>query len=228
MLDYAAHRRQRRKLSPSALALILGGHAVALALVVTTRMELVTPPKLPPLIVEPIPLPPDPPKIEPKVEPKPSPSVSSIEAPPTKVEVPLAEGPVVVPIPAPPNPGPVVGTSPLPQPLPIPQPEPLPPPAPPAKVVKVAAVLATPPDRLRPPYPDSKRRMEEEALLRLRLGIDERGRVTSVDPVGAADPAFLASARAHLTRHWRYRPATEDGRAVATSIVVTLRFELEE
>ena len=72
------------------------------------------------------------------------------------------------------------------------------------------------------------RRTEEEAVLRLRLSIDPRGRVTAVEPVGAADPAFLASARSHLLRYWRYRPATEDGRAVASSLVITLRFELEE
>ena len=81
---------------------------------------------------------------------------------------------------------------------------------------------------MRPPYPDSKRRSEEEAALRLRLSIDERGRVTAVEPIGAADPEFLAAARAHLLRFWRYKPATEDGRAVATSMVITLRFQLEE
>ena len=66
-----------------------------------------------------------------------------------------------------------------------------------------------------------------EAVLRLRLSIDERGRVVSVDPVGAADGAFLAAARRHLLAQWRYKPAMEGGRAVATSIVITLRFQLE-
>ena len=65
-------------------------------------------------------------------------------------------------------------------------------------------------------------------MLRLRLSIDARGRVTAVEPIGTADPAFLASARAHLIRVWRYKPATEDGRAVASTLTITLRFELEE
>jgi protein TonB len=104
----------------------------------------------------------------------------------------------------------------------------LPPPTIPAEVVRVGARATTPPDLLRPPYPESKRRTEEEAVLRLRLSIDPRGRVTAVEPVGAADPAFLASARAHLIRNWRYKPATEDGRAVASTLIITLRFELEE
>ena len=40
----------------------------------------------------------------------------------------------------------------------------------------------------------------EEASLRLALTIDARGRVTAVEPVGAADPTFLAAARRHILR----------------------------
>ena len=52
--------------------------------------------------------------------------------------------------------------------------------------------------------------------------------MTSVEPVGSADPAFLEAARRHILARWRYRPATEDGRAVASSTVVSLRFELND
>jgi protein TonB len=38
---------------------------------------------------------------------------------------------------------------------------------------------------------------------------------------------FLGAARRHLLAHWRYKPAMQDGRAVATSIVITLRFQLD-
>jgi protein TonB len=79
---------------------------------------------------------------------------------------------------------------------------------------------------VKPPYPPSKLRDGEEATLKLRLSIDERGRVTAVDPVGAADAVFLAAARKHLMARWRYQPATEDGRPVATTTTITLRFEL--
>jgi protein TonB len=57
--------------------------------------------------------------------------------------------------------------------------------------------------------------------------IDDNGRVVAVDPVGRADPAFLEAARKDLIAKWRYRPATEDGRPVDSSTVITLRFELE-
>jgi protein TonB len=45
--------------------------------------------------------------------------------------------------------------------------------------------------------------------------------------VGQADRAFLEAARRHLIANWRYKPASEGGRAVATSTVITLRFQLE-
>ena len=48
---------------------------------------------------------------------------------------------------------------------------------------------------LKPPYPRAKLLAEEEASLTLKLSIDERGRVVAVEPVGRADPVFLAAAR---------------------------------
>jgi protein TonB len=122
-------------------------------------------------------------------------------------------------------------------PFPIPDPGPIGPsldpapqphPGPSADPVRVGPRFATPASKLRPPYPPEKLEREEEAALRLRLSIDERGRVVSVEPVGATDRAFLEAARRHLIANWRYRPATEDGRPVPSSTVVTLRFELRD
>jgi protein TonB len=96
------------------------------------------------------------------------------------------------------------------------------------QVTRTGPRFATPASALRPPYPQSKVAREEEAALKLRLTIDERGRVTAVEPVGTADPVFLEAARRHLLAKWRYKPATEGGRAVSSSTVITLRFELED
>jgi protein TonB len=85
----------------------------------------------------------------------------------------------------------------------------------------------TPERLIKPPYPADKQRLEEEAALRLKLSIDDRGRVTAVEPVGRVDRSFFEAARKHLIAYWRYKPATEDGRAVAATTVITLTFRLE-
>lgn len=87
--------------------------------------------------------------------------------------------------------------------------------------------LLTPPSQLKPPYPASKLLSEEEATLNLRLSIDENGRVVAVDPIGRADSIFLDAARRYLLAHWRYRPATDDGRPTSSSVTITLRFMLD-
>ena len=95
------------------------------------------------------------------------------------------------------------------------------------EIVKLGPTLLTSGEDLKPPYPSSKLLTEEEAVLTLRLAIDERGRVVGVEPVGRTDPVFLAAARRHLIAHWRYKPASEDGRAMPSSAVITLRFQLD-
>ena len=229
MLAYAAHRRQQRKLSPTALTLIVGAHAVALALLISAKMEVSGPPPVSKTTVRHIPLPPEPvpPPPPPKLEPAPrtpAPQPSNLTQPKPLIDTPTAAptidlGPPTTTIV--PDIGPALETPlrPLPPVLDPPKPTP---------TVRVAAGFNTPADLLRPPYPEGKRQGEEEATLRLRLSIDARGRVTAVEPVGQADPEFLASARRHLVRHWRYRPATENGRPVATTLVITLRFQLED
>lgn len=208
-------RFAERRAHPRTLTLIIGAHVVALAAVMTARMDLPTRIFDPPIVVTPIPIPADPPP-QPLDDPRPAPR-SAIVPVPRIVPLPLPDQPRVDPLPLPPGPLPGTGVDPQPQ----PQPQPLPDP------VRIGPRFVTPAALVKPPYPESKRRLEQEASLRLRLAIDERGRVTSVEPVGKADPAFLEAARRHILVHWRYKPASEDGRAIATSTVVTLRFELD-
>ena len=51
----------------------------------------------------------------------------------------------------------------------------------------------------------------------------DRGRAGRPRPTAPSSTA----ARRHLIAHWRYKPASEDGRAVASSTVITLRFQLD-
>ena len=221
MLAYAAHRRRiaERHSAPHVMLAIIAGHIALVAAVMSAQMDLperlLHRPTEVDLIPLPKPPPPDRPRADPRADPRPSPSI-------------VTRTPAIVPLPRP-------DSDRLDPPIPLPLPGwtgPSPDPQPradalPAVPVRVGPRFATPAAAVKPPYPSSRLDRGEEAVLKLRLSIDARGRVVAVDPVGRADPAFLAAARRHLVAYWRYRPATEDGRAIPSSTVITLRFELE-
>jgi protein TonB len=221
MLAYAANmpRTAQRAGSPKALTLIIAGHALVLAAVLTARMQtaIIPPPGHTTLVnikEEP------PPKPEPQKRPDPRRPVtqhpfSQPERPIVDMEQPTAiqfdPGQTIADI------GTVIGSGPT----AVSDP-------PKHAPVMVGPRLATSESALKPPYPLDMRRLEKEATLRLKLTIDARGRVTAVDPVGAADPSFLEAARRHILKAWRYRPATEGGVAVPSSTLISLSFRLED
>ena len=220
MLAYAASRPAvaQRGSAPHAMLLIIAAHVAVVAAVMSARMDLPQRIGRSPLVVNLIPER-DPPPPEPRLQPKrpATPTASSIDQPVAIVPTPAPDREIVDPTPLPfPNLDPLPG--------PTADPSPRPDPTPPAAV---AARLLTSGAELKPAYPASKLASGEEALLRLRLSIDERGRVVAVDPAGPADRAFLDAARRHLIAHWRYKPANAGGRPVASSAVITLRFQLE-
>lgn len=221
MLAYAANgpRFAERRRSPKALLIIVGAHVIALAAVMTSKMDVPLTNFVPTKMIDlrevppppPTPAPP-PPKRRP-VDKLPAPSVVDRVEPLVSANPsgPLFQDPPVQPQPA----VPIAGSGSIVTPSAVNPP------------VRVAARFNTPDWALKPPYPHEKRQLEQEATLRLRLSIDDKGRVVAVEPVGDVDPVFLAAARRHLIAKWRYKPATEDGRPVPSSTVVTLRFELE-
>ena len=219
MLAYAADRRRiaAPRSAPHAMLAIMVAHIAVIALVMSAKMDLPVRILDGPTIIDPIPLPPPPEPLPPKPQSNPRESIKPV---PTPIPIPLPNDNPVIPDPTPlPLPGGSAGTGTLPgpsvDPLPVPDP------------VRVGPRFATPPGLVRPPYPPSKISSEEEAVLKLRLSIDAGGRVTSVEPVGPVDRAFLEAARRHIIARWRYKPATEDGRAIAAWTVITLRFELD-
>lgn len=215
MLAYAP-RQNAMRLRPATLGLIIVGHVGLLALVLTANsgMILTQKPNPPDIIFVPVPKPPPP--IPPETQSNPQPSVSQIDTvEPIVPPLPLP-GPQVDIFPQPlPQPGPLIGTGTIPTPIPLDPP-----------IVRKGPRFATVGDAVRPPYPLSKREAGDEASLRLRLSIDERGRVVAVDPVGRADPTFLEAARRHILRVWRYQPAMEGAKAVVSTTTITLKFEL--
>lgn len=221
MLAYTADssRIAGRSNSPKALALIVAGHAALIATVMAAKMEVLPVSPFNPtnlIDVPTAPPPPPTPKVEPKAK-RPATQPAFIDRADTVIDMDanlsssFAQGPTIEDI------ANVIGTDIS---IPIDTPKLAP--------VRVAARFNTPASALKPPYPNDKLRLQEEATLKLRLVIDARGRVTAVDPVGAADPSFLEAARRHIIRAWRYKPATEDGIAVGSSTVIALSFRLEE
>jgi periplasmic protein TonB len=214
MLAYAASRPVvvDRKPHPNAMLAIIAVHVALLAIVMSAKMEFRRHPPEPPIIIDPIPIPkPPPPNPLPHpTQPQPGPTVWHDPTPlPPLPDTTFPRNPTADPGP-PPGPGPIA----------IPQPKPTP------VGISSGPQLLTSASELKPPYPPSKLLNEEEAELRLKLTIDASGRVIAVDPVGRTDAAFLDAARRHLIAHWRYKPAMDDGHPVASSEVITLRFEL--
>src|SRR6185369_10252453 len=218
MLAYAASRpvAAQRRSSPNTVLVIIAAHVAVVAAVMSAKMDvqrrIFDPPTKIDLINPPAPPPPDDP-VRPKVK-----TTTSVQ-PLIPLPQPIPDNPIVLPQPINPDPGPIAG----------PSIDPVPTPNPPQQIVPVRRDprLLTPAEELKPPYPESKLAAGEEGLLKLRLTIDENGRVVAVEPLGRADSVFLAAARRHLIAHWRYKPASEDGRAVTSSIVITLRFQLD-
>jgi protein TonB len=219
MLAYAAQRPRiaERKSSPNALLFVICAHIVVIAAVISAKMDLPARIRNTPQPVIFVPAPPLPP-----------PS-NSIDRPHQttheQLTRPTTSNPVVEPVHQSWDPGPIADPGPITIgdgggfPSVTPQPRPI--------VASTGVELLTPASELKPPYPESKLLNEEEAALRLRLTIDDHGRVVAVDPVGSADSVFLAAARRHLMAHWRYKPATQNGQAIASTIVITLRFQLD-
>ena len=198
---------------------VISVHVALLAVVMSARMDLPIPIDRAPIDVFWVPQPQDPPPVPQPMPIPEQPRIRPIDQPPPRVPLPPQQPQTLDPGPAQAaDPGPIAGagTNVIAQ---IPRPVLTP--------IRHDPRLLTPPSELKPPYPAAKLLSEEEATLRLRLVIDERGRVIAVDPVGTADGVFLQAARRHIVAHWRFQPATEDGRPVASSTLITLRFQLD-
>lgn len=216
MLAYAADRPKiaARRSSPHSFLIIATAHILAIAVLVSLKMELPVRIPNPPIIVRTVPLP---------QPPQANPSERRSELRGFSPTLPDLARPIPLP-----NPIPSLGLLPADaggfgasDPMP-----PLPP-LPAAKGETRSLALLTPPDPLKPPYPRAKLLLEKEASLTLRLTIDTSGRVTAVEPVGRVDRQFFEAARRHLLAHWRYRTALKDGQPIVTTLLTTLHFRID-
>jgi protein TonB len=92
------------------------------------------------------------------------------------------------------------------------------------------AIYNAKPDYLQnppPPYPEKARRAGREGVVRLKVFIDEKGRPTEVVVRSSSgDPLLDETARAHVLRTWKFRPARALGIPVKGQVEIPVRFDL--
>lgn len=99
------------------------------------------------------------------------------------------------------------------------------------KVEPVFVQAVPDPKRMRdfqPDYPGAMIRAQIEGFATVRVFVGASGRVETVELVDTNNAAFWQATRDQALRHWRFRPATRDGMAVASERVMTVRFRLSD
>ena len=210
---------EQKRLSPTSLGIVIALHGAAITALMMSRTEfvrsLVEPTKVR-LIPEKKDPPPEPQKTIPN-EPLPQQNVTYIKPIVEPVlqrptDLAIADTPVLLP--------PIAD--------PVPQPRIELPPSPPvekAEPVRTAPSLREGVER-QPPYPAAEQRAGIEGSVTVRLVIGADGRVKSVSKVRGANAAFFRATERQALRHWRFKPATVDGRPVESVQTVTVQFQM--
>lgn len=213
----------QRTSSPGSLTMVIALHAAGIAGLMAWKTEYVTT-KVKPLIVDMIQQAPPPPPEKPVPDVKPEVRQKTVidQVPPVirterPSEMVLEPAPDIRPVF---DPGPIGHV--VAEPAPIPLADPPKPVADPVR--KEATMLAS--SELQPPYPASEQRAENEGSVTVRILIGTDGRVKSVEKVRGASDAFFRATEQQALRHWRFKPATVDGRPVESRKVMTVHFRL--
>jgi protein TonB len=206
--------------SPFSLTVVIALHGAAIAALMLAKMEYV---RVPTVITKTYTVPNDPPPPPPeKVQPKPEPQVRSrietvtpIIRPPVLPELVIAE---LKPADMAFDQRPVGPADVAPQPEPAPQPRPEP--------VRTEAQIDSR-SRLQPPYPAAEERAEVTGSVTVTITIGTDGRVKDIQKVRAANDAFYRATEQQALRHWRFKPATVDGKPVESRKTMTVHFRLD-
>lgn len=207
--------------SPFSLTIVLALHGAAISALMLAKMDYV---RVPTVITKTYTVPNDPPPPPPdQPKPKPEPQVKSRMDTPIPVvqprilhDVVIAEPKPPEPIPFDPRPAGSFDVEPQPEPAPLPKAEP----------VRTEAQIDSR-SRLQPPYPASEERAEVTGSVTVTVTIGTDGRVKDVQKVRAANDAFYRATEQQALRHWRFRPATVDGKPVESRKTMTVHFRLE-
>ena len=104
--------------------------------------------------------------------------------------------------------------------------------APPAASLAVTELLGTElalqcPQRTPPRYPPLAKRQREQGEVRLRVELDEAGRIDRITIVSSSGSPRLDEAARTAIESWRCRPAERDGQPVRAVALQSLAFVLE-
>ena len=212
---------QQQRRSPVSLALVVALHAAGFGALILAGSTQFLQQARQPLVMRPIPIPPDPPPIpqEPDVrQPTERPvfvDTSPPIAPVNDNRVATGESEPRLPVVADPGPRTI-------ETLPVRQPDPPPP------VRREAQLDPRYARDLQPPYPPPELRAERNGFVRIRLTIAPNGRVSAVERLSATSDAFWRATEQQALNRWRFRPATVDGRPVQGSKVMTVNFRIQD
>jgi protein TonB len=79
-----------------------------------------------------------------------------------------------------------------------------------------------------PDYPVLSRRLGEQGSVLLRIALADDGRIEDVNILYSSGYARLdEAAREWVMRYWRYRPATDNGKPVASAVEASVVFNLK-
>lgn len=146
-------------------------------------------------------LPPPPPHVDLKVPPP-----VQVVAPEVTINIPVAAPPIhnVAPVVHAPPPAPVIH-------------------APPAPIVGARITYA--PD-VNDYYPDASRRNNEEGRSTVRICVDTRGRVATATLASSSGHPMLDDAAVKLAKAYRFKPATQAGKAIEQCVGLPIKFVL--
>ena len=211
---------EQKTVRPGGMALVIALHAAAFAGLVLIKTDIIT--RDNPITRVFTVTPPPEPKQEPPPEPRrETPRQQSVLDAPTPVVPTRQPGPVVTERPVPPQP-------------------PYFPPAHETLIADLTPDLPRVPVRveaqldprhageLQPPYPPSEEARQNDGTVRVRVTIGADGRVKAIARLSATSDAFWRATERHALAHWRFRPATEDGRPVESTKVMNVIFRIGE
>ena len=211
---------EQKTVRPGGMALVIALHAAAFAGLVLIKTDVIREELRPTQLVDYY-FPPEP-QPEPPPQPQPEPRQQSVlDAPTPIVPVRQPTGPVVTERPVPPQP-------------------PYVPPAHETVIADMTPDLPRVPVRveaqldprhageLQPPYPPSEEARQNDGTVRVRVTIGADGRVKAIARLSATSDAFWRATERYALAHWRFRPATEDGRPVESTKVMNVIFRIGE